>query len=341
MGRLLSSEPQREDDAFVTLRPVSLNEYIGQEKIKSRLEIAIKAARMREDVLDHVLLAGPPGVGKTTLAAIISNETRGKLRMTSGPVIERQGDLAAILTSLSPNDVLFIDEIHRLPRAVEEMLYSAMEDFQLDILVGKGPGARSVRLSVNPFTLVGATTRSGLLTPPLRNRFGMVLELDFYPVEEIARIISRTSQILGVVVSEECAFDIAGRARGTPRVANRLLKRTRDFATVKSQKELTKDIVDEAFESMQIDESGLDDMDRKILSRIARDYRGGPVGLNALAASVGIEAETISEVYEPYLLQGGFIARTARGRTLTYRGYEAIGESLIKKENLLDPDLKE
>ncbi len=336
MGRLLSSEPQREDDAFVTLRPVSLDEYIGQEKIKSRLEIAIKASKMRGDVLDHVLLAGPPGVGKTTLAAIIANETRGKLRMTSGPVIERQGDLAAILTSLSANDVLFIDEIHRLPRAVEEMLYSAMEDFQLDILVGKGPGARSVRLSVNPFTLVGATTRSGLLTPPLRNRFGMVLELDFYPVTDISRIIVRTSQILGVKVSDECAVDIAKRSRGTPRVANRLLKRTRDFATVKSKNELTAEIVDEAFESMQIDEKGLDEMDRKILSRMAHDYKGGPVGLNALAASVGIEAETISEVYEPYLLQGGFIARTARGRMLTHQGYDAIGESLMKNENLLD-----
>ncbi len=333
MGRLLSSEPQNEDESFVSIRPLSLDEYIGQENVKERLSVAIRAAKMRGEVLDHVLLAGPPGLGKTTLATIIAHETGGRLHTTSGPVIERQGDLAAVLTSLASGDVLFIDEIHRLPHAVEEVLYSAMEDYKLDILVGKGPGARTVRLSVNPFTLVGATTRSGLLTPPLRNRFGMVLELDFYKIEELKNIVKRSAKILGVKIDNTCASEIAKRSRGTPRVANRLLKRIRDFATVKSKDEITLEIVDEAFESMKIDKYGLDETDRKILKRIAHDYRGGPVGLNSLAATVGMEAETISEVYEPYLLQGGFVARTSRGRVLTAKGYSAIGESLISTEN--------
>ncbi len=329
MARLLSSEPQKEDEALVSLRPSNLSDYIGQEKIKSRLNVAIKAATMRNDVLDHILLAGPAGLGKTSLAMIIANEIGGKLRATSGPVVERQGDLAAILTSLSAGDVLFIDEIHRLPHPVEEVLYSAMEDFQIDVMIGKGPGARSVRLSINPFTLVGATTRSGLLTAPLRNRFGMIFEMDFYTINDLALIAKRTASLLRVEIDDQSAMEIASRSRGTPRVVNRFVKRIRDFATVKAKKNLDMEIIEEAFESMQVDKNGLDDMDIKILSKIARDYKGGPVGLNALAASVGIEEETISEVYEPFLLQGGFIARTARGRILTQKGYSVIGESLI------------
>ncbi|HEU23871.1 MAG: Holliday junction branch migration DNA helicase RuvB [Mesoaciditoga sp.] len=329
MARLLSSEPQKEDDSLVSLRPSKLEDYIGQEKIKSRLGVAIKASSMRGEVLDHILLAGPAGLGKTTLAMIIANEVGGNLRMTSGPVIERQGDLAAILTSLNSKDVLFIDEIHRLPHPVEEVLYSAMEDFQIDVIVGKGPGARSVRLSVSPFTLVGATTRSGLLTSPLRNRFGMIFEMDFYTVEELAQIGKRTAHLLGVKIDDKSAIEIAKRARGTPRVMNRFVKRIRDFATVKGKDVLNEEIIEEAFNAMQIDKNGLDEMDIKILSKIAHDYKGGPVGLNALAASVGIEAETINEVYEPFLLQGGFIARTSRGRVLTQKGYSVLGESLI------------
>ena len=329
MGRILSSEPQNEDESFVSIRPISLDEYVGQREVKSRLEVSIQAAKMRGEVLDHVLLAGPPGLGKTTLAMIIAHETGGHLRATSGPVIERQGDLAAVLTSLSSGDILFIDEIHRLPHVVEEILYTAMEDFQLDILVGKGPGARSVRLSINPFTLIGATTRSGLLTPPLRNRFGMVLEFDFYDVEDITRIVERTAKILGVKIEKECAVEIAKRSRGTPRVANRLLKRIRDFATVKSENEITLETINEAFQAMKIDPYGLDEVDRKILSKIAEDYHGGPVGLNSLAATIGMEAETVREVYEPYLLQGGFVARTSRGRIITPKGYAVIGKSLI------------
>ncbi len=329
MARLLSSEPQKEDEALVSLRPSSLNDYIGQERIKSRLKVAIKAASMRGDVLDHILLAGPAGLGKTSLAMIIANEIGGKLRTTSGPVVERQGDLAAILTSLSPGDVLFIDEIHRLPHPVEEILYSAMEDFQIDVMIGKGPGARSVRLSISPFTLVGATTRSGLLTPPLRNRFGMIFEMDFYTLDDLALIAKRTASLLGVKIDDQSALEIAKRSRGTPRVVNRFVKRIRDFATVKAKDILDMETIEEAFESMQVDKNGLDEMDIKILLKMAKDYKGGPVGINALAASVGIEPETISEVYEPFLLQGGFIARTARGRILTQKGYSVIGESLI------------
>jgi|UniRef100_A0A7V3RDI2 Holliday junction DNA helicase RuvB len=329
MARLLSSEPQREDEALISLRPSTLDEYVGQSRVKARLDISIKASMMRGDVLDHILLAGPAGLGKTTLAIVVANEIGSRLHTTSGPVVERQGDLAAVLTSLAPRDVLFIDEIHRLPHAVEEVLYSAMEDFQLDVMVGKGPGARSVRLSINPFTLIGATTRSGLLTSPLRNRFGMILEMDFYTIDDLMRIAVRTAKLLEIKMDDESASEIARRARGTPRVVNRFVKRIRDYATVKSVKVIDKQIVHEAFESLQIDDNGLDDMDRKILSKISKDYGGGPVGLNALAASVGIEAETINEVYEPYLLQGGFVARTARGRVLTQKGYSAIGESLI------------
>ena len=312
----------KEDDAELTLRPKTLNEYVGQSKAKENLSIYIKAALGRHESLDHVLLYGPPGLGKTTLSAIIAKEMGVNLRVTSGPAIEKQGDLVAILTSLNEGDVLFIDEIHRLPRNVEEILYPAMEDFSLDIIIGKGPAARSIRLDVPHFTLVGATTRSGQLTAPLRDRFGVLLRLELYTPEELAQIITRSAGILGIEIERDGALEIASRSRGTPRIANRLLKRVRDIAQVEFDGDITETV---ALARFEIDELGLDDFDRRMLTTIITNYSGGPVGLDTLAAAVGEEAVTIEDVYEPYLMQIGFLTRTARGRCVTPQAYEHLG----------------
>ncbi len=307
------------------LRPKRLDEFIGQESVKEKLSIAIGAAKMRKEPLDHVLLVGPPGLGKTTLAQIIANELGVQIHVTSGPILERQGDLASILTSLERGDVLFIDEIHRMSRAVEELLYTAIEDFQIDIMIGKGPGARSVRIPLQPFTLVGATTRAGLLTSPLRSRFGMILELTLYSPNELAEIVKKAASILGMGIGEDAALELGKRARGTPRIALRLLKRVRDVATVERKKVIDIEVVKKTMDILEIDELGLDSTDRRILKTIIEVYEGGPVGLNALAATLGMEPDTISEVYEPYLLQAGLIARTNRGRIATDRAYSHLG----------------
>ncbi|AKI98200.1 Holliday junction branch migration DNA helicase RuvB [Kosmotoga pacifica] len=334
--RFLSPGELKEDYIIRSLRPGRLEEYIGQKNVKERLQIAIEAAKVRREPLDHVLLAGPPGLGKTTLSHIIANEMGTNIYITSGPVIEKQGDLAAILTGLERGDVLFIDEIHRLGRAIEEILYSAMEDFQLDIMIGKGPSARSIRLDLNPFTLVGATTRSGLIGAPLRNRFGMVLEMEFYRTEELEEIINRSARLLEVEIEAEAARLLAMRSRGTPRIANRLLRRVRDFATVDGSNKITAGMVSRAMKVMGIDNEGLDDMDRKILRVLIENYEGGPAGLKAIAASVGVEPETISEVYEPYLLQAGFLVRTHRGRAITEKAYRHLGLKPNRPGTLFD-----
>ncbi|MFW6121486.1 MAG: Holliday junction branch migration DNA helicase RuvB [Petrotogales bacterium] len=331
--RFLSPET-RDEVEVKNLRPKTLGEYIGQENVKERLKIAIEAAKVREEALDHILLSGPPGLGKTTLAHVLANELGTGIYITSGPVIEKQGDLAAILTGLENGDVLFIDEIHRLGRSVEEILYSAMEDFQLDIMIGKGPSARSIRLDLNPFTLVGATTRSGMIGAPLRNRFGMVLEIEFYPESELREIIERSSKLLEIEVQKSAAKLLAERSRGTPRIANRLLRRVRDLATVDGSNVISIETVKNAMELMKIDDYGLDDMDRKILSTLITNFNGGPAGVKAIAASVGIEAETISEVYEPYLLQSGFLVRTNRGRKVTEKAYDLLNIKLSKNTYL-------
>lgn len=325
MSRVTTPKETFEDSFMVSLRPRTLNEYVGQEKIKKRLKVAMEAAKIRGEPLDHILLAGPPGLGKTTLAHIIANEMGAHIHVTSGPVIERQGDLAAIITSLDFQDVLFIDEVHRLSRVVEEILYSAMEDFKLDIMIGKGPSARSIRIDVQPFTLVAATTRSGLISAPLRNRFGMVFELDFYSDVEIKEIVERTANKLGVEITEEAAVYVARRSRGTPRIANRLVKRIRDVATIRDSSVITLEIARETMKMLEIDDHGLDNMDRKILKMIIETFKGGPVGIKSLAASMGVEPDTISEVYEPYLLQAGFIARTHRGRVATEKAWKHLG----------------
>ena len=312
-------------DIETSLRPKTLDEYIGQEKAKENLKIYIEAAKGRGESLDHVLLYGPPGLGKTTLSYIIATEMGVNIRITSGPAIEKQGDLAALLSNLNEGDVLFIDEIHRLSRSVEEILYPAMEDFALDIIIGKGPAARSIRIDLPKFTLIGATTRSGQLTAPLRDRFGVLLKLDLYTPEELAAIVTRSASILGIEIDEDGAYEIASRSRGTPRIANRLLKRIRDYAQVKGNGNIDLKIACYALDKLEIDELGLDNTDRRMLKTIIDYYNGGPVGLETLAATVGEEAITIEDVYEPYLIQIGFLSRTPRGRCVTSLAYEHLG----------------
>ena len=314
-----------EYDMDVSLRPKKLNEYIGQDKIKENLTIFIEAAKMRNDPLDHVLLYGPPGLGKTTLASIIANELGVSLRITSGPAIEKAGDLAAILTNLGEYDVLFIDEIHRLNRSVEEILYPAMEDYALDIIIGKGPSARSIRIDLPKFTLIGATTRAGLLTSPLRDRFGVIHRLELYTPEELKMIVKRSASILRVEIENEAAIELAKRSRGTPRIANRILRRMRDIAQVKSTGKITLAVAQMGLDMLEVDALGLDNTDRQILLTIIQKFCGGPVGLDTLAASISEESQTIEDVYEPYLLQLGFINRTPRGRTATMLAYEHLG----------------
>ncbi|NBJ68646.1 MULTISPECIES: Holliday junction branch migration DNA helicase RuvB [Clostridia] len=324
--RMVTGELQEEDVSVeLSLRPTTLAQYIGQHKVKENLSIFIQAAKMREEPLDHVLLYGPPGLGKTTLAAIIANEMGVQFRSTSGPAIERAGDLAAILSSLEPGDVLFIDEIHRLPRTVEEVLYPAMEDFFLDIVIGSGPSARSVRIDLPPFTLVGATTRAGLLSAPLRDRFGVLSRLDFYDAKDLCMIIERTADIFNTAITKEAALEIAERSRGTPRIANRLLKRIRDISQVKGEAKISLSTTGEALEMLQVDKQGLDHIDHKLLKGIMNNFQGGPVGLDTIAATIGEEPQTIEDVYEPFLLQIGFIQRTPRGRVVTPEAYKHFG----------------
>lgn len=321
--RLVSTEADNHESAIEqSLRPQTLSQYIGQQKVKDNLSVFIEAARMRQETLDHVLLYGPPGLGKTTLASIIANEMNVQLRTTSGPAIERPGDLAAILTSLEPGDVLFIDEIHRLRRSIEEVLYPAMEDFCLDIVIGKGDTARSVRLDLPPFTLVGATTRVGLLTAPLRDRFGVHARLEYYEQRDLAHIVARTAELFEIGIDIRSAEEIARRSRGTPRVANRLLRRVRDFAQVLGNHAITQDIAEDALERLQVDRLGLDHIDHKLLLSMIEKFRGGPVGLDTISATIGEESHTIEDVYEPYLLQIGFLQRTPRGRVVTREAYE-------------------
>ena len=339
-NRILSSSATREDnDADTSLRPKTLEDYVGQEKAKENLRIYIEAAKLRGENLDHVLLYGPPGLGKTTLSNIIAAEMGVNIRITSGPAIEKQGDLAALLTNLSEGDVLFIDEIHRLSRSVEEILYPAMEDNALDIIIGKGPAARSIRIDLPRFTLIGATTRAGQLTTPLRDRFGVILKLELYTPDELTTIVKRSAGILGLSITDDGAKEIASRSRGTPRIANRLLKRVRDFAQVSGSDTIDQKIANYALQRLEIDALGLDNTDRKMLETIIKFYDGGPVGLETLAATVGEEAVTLEDVYEPYLLQIGYLSRTPRGRCVTRLAYEHLGipyRSTITKADQID-----
>ncbi len=322
----LDASAENEEIQFeANLRPQNFKEYIGQEKIKKNLEIFISAARMRKETLDHVLFYGPPGLGKTTLANIISIEMGSNLKSTSGPVVEKSGDLAALLTNLEHGDILFIDEIHRLPRAIEEILYPAMEDFKLDIMIGQGPSARSIKLDLPPFTLIGATTRAGLLTSPLRDRFGVVHRLDHYTAKDLEVIVKRSASILDIPITKEGETEIARRSRGTPRIANRLLRRVRDFAQVKADGVIDKDVADRSLEMMEVDHLGLDKMDHKLLLTMIEKFKGGPVGIETLAASINEDKNTIEDVYEPFLMQSGFIHRTPRGRVATPAAFEHFG----------------
>lgn len=337
--RIIATIEQRTDDWQYSLRPRRLREYIGQDKAKENLAVFVKAAVNRREALDHVLLYGPPGLGKTTLAAIIANELGVNFRQTSGPAIERAGDLAAILTNLQERDVLFIDEIHRLNRQIEEILYSAMEDFALDIIIGKGPRARSIRVDISPFTLIGATTKAGSLSPPLRDRFGVISRLEYYSTEALVEIITRAAQILKIPIELNGAQEIARRSRGTPRIANRLLKRVRDFAQVEGSQIITDDIADRALLALEVDREGLDHTDRRMLEAMIKKFHGGPVGLETIAAAISETRETIEDIYEPYLLQLGFIMRTPRGRVVTEAGYTHMGIAYPKLNDTLTPTL--
>ncbi|MBD3878461.1 MAG: Holliday junction branch migration DNA helicase RuvB [Quinella sp. 1Q5] len=332
--RIITAIEQPVDDWQYSLRPRRLNEYIGQDKAKQNLSVFVKAAITRREALDHVLLYGPPGLGKTTLAAIIANELGVNFRQTSGPAIERAGDLAAILTNLQDRDVLFIDEIHRLSRQVEEILYSAMEDFALDIIIGKGPRARSIRVSIAPFTLIGATTKAGALSPPLRDRFGVISRLEYYSTAALVEIITRAAQLLKIPIEANGAEEIARRSRGTPRIANRLLKRVRDFAQVDGLTTITDAIADRALIALEVDRAGLDHTDRRMLDAMIKKFHGGPVGLETIAASISETRETIEDIYEPYLLQLGFIMRTPRGRVVTEAGYTHMGVAYPKANDV-------